>query len=252
MTTTGTSGDDLGELFAPPPASPSLEMRYRQGRIITFDQITLENTVDVGGTVMSNLPLLGVGEATLLVPGSIVGITAVQSLRGTATWAILGRMVEPNSADAQDAISLLSSWITTSAIQTQETSSTNSYVDLATFGPSVTVTVRETGRILLVLTCQIQWIDADPADGRGGEVTVEMSGANTMSTATAEGPIRLTNFNGVNAGTSASLQGTYTQAVVVEGLNSGSTTITMKYKARPAGEASGVDFGRRSITVITL
>lgn len=244
--------DNLDPLFLPPPASPSMDLRYRQGIVITFDPVTLANTVQVGDTVVSNLPLLGVGEATLLAPGAIVGIISVLSERGTATWAIIGRMVIPNTADAFNAIGLLSSAITTAAIEAQETTSTNSYVDLTTPGPSVTVNVRQTGRILLVLTCQIQWIDADPADGRGGEVTVEMSGANIMSTATAEGPIRLTNFNGSNAGTSMSLQGTYTQAVVVSGLNSGSTTITMKYKARPSGEASGVDFGRRALTVITL
>jgi len=244
--------DDLGDLFLPPAAGPSLDMRYRQGVIVSFDPNTLSNTVDVGGSILTDLPILGVGEATLLAAGSIVGITTIRSLRGTATWAIIGRMVVPGTADAQNAISLLSSWIVTAAVETQETTSTNSYVDLTTPGPSVTVNIRQTGRILLVLTCQIQWIDSDPADGRGGEVTVEMSGANTMSTATAEGPIRLTNYNGVNAGTSMSLQGTYTQAVVVEGLNAGVTTITMKYKARPAGEAAGVDFGRRSITVITL
>lgn len=244
--------DNLDDLFAPAPAKPSLDMRYRQGRIVTFNPTTLENTVDVGGTVLTNLPILGVGEATLLAAGSNVGIAAIQSDKGAATWAILGRMVTPNTADAFNAISLLSSSITTAAVETQETTSTNSYVDLTTPGPSVTVNIRQTGRILLVLTCQIQWIDADPADGRGGEVTVEMSGANTMTTATAEGPIRLTNFNGSNAGTSMTLQGTYTQAVVVSGLNPGSTTITMKYKARPSGEASGVDFGRRAITVFAL
>lgn len=244
-----TGSDDLSELFAPPPASPSLEMRYRQGRVLTFDQVTLENTVDVGGTTMTNLPLLGVGESTLLAPGAIVGITSVQSLRGTATWAILGRMVEPNTADAFNAISLLSSWVSAASIQTQETTNNTSYTDLTTPGPTVTVTVRHTGRILIMLSSQIQFIDADPLDGAGGRVTVEMSGANTLSAATAEGPIRITNFLAHNLGGSDTLQGTYTQTVLYEGLNPGPTTITMKYAANVA---ENTDFGRRTLTVISL
>lgn len=244
-----SSDEDLGELFAPPPASPSLDMRYRQGRIITFDPVTLENTVDVGGSTMTNLPLLGVGESTLLAPGSIVGITSVQSLRGTATWAILGRMVTPNTTDAFDAISLLSSWVATESIEIQETRSSTSYGDLTTPGPSVTVNVRQTGRLLIMMSSQIQFIDLDPTDSGGGAVTVEMSGANTLSPASAEGPIRITMDWGGNTLANSAMQGTYTQTVVYEGLSAGLTTITMKYKSK-FGEAT--DFGRRTLTVFTL
>jgi len=241
--------DDLGELFLPPAAGPSLDMRYRQGLILTFNSNTLANTVAVGGAILTDLPILGVGEATLLAPGSVVGITTIRSLRGTATWAIIGRMVVPGTADAQNAISLLSSWIATSSLEIQETTSSTTYGDLATFGPSVTVNVRPTGRILIMFSAQIQFLDADPADSNGGAITVEMSGANTLSTAAAEGPIRLTMDWGGGGLTDSAMQGTYTQTVVREGLNAGATTITMKYKSK-WGEA--VDIGRRSLTVITL
>lgn len=242
--------DDLDPLFLPAPAAPAQDMRYRQGTILSFNPITLENTVRVGGTVVSNLPLLGVGEATLLAPGAIVGITSVLSERGTATWAIIGRMVIPNTTDAFNAISLLSSWVTTNSVQAQETTNSGAYGDLATFGPSVTVTVRQTGRLLLILTAQIQANDLSPLSGAGGAATVEMSGANTVSTATAEATIRLTTFFSINAGTADNLQGTYTTTVVREGMNPGATTITMKYKSTSAGE--NADIGRRSLTVITL
>lgn len=244
--------DDLSDLFGPPPASPSLEMRYRQGRILTFDQITLENTVDVGGSVMTNLPLLGVGESTLLAPGSIVGITSVQSLRGTATWAILGRMVEPNTPDALDAISLLSSWVAADSIATQESRSVFSFGDLATIGPTVEVVVRGTGRVLVTLSCQMQQIDADPADGMGGIMSFEMSGANTQSALTsyltlapswfwASTAVGVTNFTS---------QVTVCGQAVFEGLNPGATTFTAKYLSQVSGE--NCDFGRRSLVVISL
>lgn len=246
------TSDDLGELFAPPPASPSLEMRYRQGRVITFDQITLENTVDVGGTVLSNLPLLGVGESTLLAPGSIVGITSVQSLRGTATWAILGRMVEPNTSDAFDAISLLSSWVAADSIATQETRSSNTFGDLATAGPAVTLVVRHTGRVLVTLSSQIQGIDADPADGMGGIMSFEMSGANVVSANTNYLKLAPSWFwASTSVGvTNEASQVTACGQAVFEGLTPGETTFTAKYLSQVNTE--NCDFGRRSLVVISL
>lgn len=241
--------DDLEQLFAPPLASPSQDMRYRQGVIQTFNQITLQNTVLVGGTTFTDLPILGVGESTLLAPGAVVGVISVLSERGVATWAIVGRMVIPNTADAFSAISLLSAWVATSSITTQETTNSATYVDLTTPGPSVTVNVRQTGRVLLLFSSQIQFIDTDPLDNGGGAVTVALTGANTLTAAAAETTIRATMTFGANTITSDTLQGTYTQSVVLEGLNSGLTTFTMKYKAN---SSENTDFGRRTLTVITL
>jgi hypothetical protein len=241
--------DDLEQLFAPPLASPSQDMRYRQGVILAFNQITLQNTVQVGGSQFTDLPILGVGESTLLAPGAVVGVISVLSERGVATWAIIGRMVIPNTADAFNAISLLSAWVATSSITTQETTNSATYVDLTTPGPAVTVNVRQTGRVLLLFSSQIQFIDLDPLDNGGGAVTVALTGANTLTAAAAETTIRATMTFGANLGGSDTLQGTYTQSVVLEGLNSGLTTFTMKYKAN-SGE--NTDFGRRTLTVITL
>lgn len=232
-------------------ARPSQDVRYRQGTVIEFNQVTLANTVDVGGTRMINLPILGVAEASSLGPGSVVGLLAIVSDSGSITYAILGRLVTPGTAAATQAISLLSSWVGSASISTQETYNNNAaYGDLATVGPVVSVTVRATGRLLVMLTSQIQWVDSDIADGGGGAVTIEMTGANTMAPGTAAVKLAPTAFSQINLVAGQSHQGTYTGVATFEGLNPGLTVITAKYLTYIAGE--GADFGRRALTCIAL
>lgn len=243
-------GDEVSDLFLPEPAGPSLDVRYRQGIIVTFNQVTLENTVLVGGQVLSNLPLQGVGEVGLLVPGAVVGIMVVGG--PTKTMYINGRVVKPNTADAANAVGLLNSLVAADSIATQETRTVFAFGDLTTVGPKVTVTVRGTGRLLVMLSCQMQQIDADPADGMGGIMSFEMTGANVVSASTnylklapswfwASTAVGVTNFTS---------QVTVCGQAVFDGLNTGETTLTAKYLSQVSGEAC--DFGRRSLVVIIL
>lgn len=91
--------DDLVELFAPPPAGPSMDWRYRQGVIESFNATTYANMVKVGGTTFVNLPCIGIpaDEATLLAatPGLAVALALIVSDRGTSILAIVGRLVSP-------------------------------------------------------------------------------------------------------------------------------------------------------------
>lgn len=89
------TADDLSDLFADPSPGPSLDMRYRQGTVVTFDTVTLENQVDVGGATFFNLPVFSSGAAITLAPGQVVGIVSVVSSKGTASWAILGQLLIP-------------------------------------------------------------------------------------------------------------------------------------------------------------
>jgi len=245
--------DDLADLFAAAPEPPSQDVRFRQGVIVTFDQVTLENTVLVGGTVLANLPLKGVGEMTLLVPGAVVGI---MSVGGPAkTMYIDGRIVIPNTADATDAVSLLNSQIYTDFILAGEATGSATYTDLATVGPRVTVPVGPSGRILIIATAQIQWIAATAATTtHGGRFDVEFAGANTRSPSEAVDPLvgsnTLTLSTSAGTNTPVLVTSTTTQAVF-GGLTPGDTTITMKYRTL-AGASANVDFHRRTLTVFKL
>jgi hypothetical protein len=60
---------------------------FRQGVVVTWDISTGENTVNVGGTVLSNLPVLTTGEVTSLAAGDVVGL-----LRSGTQYFVLGRI----------------------------------------------------------------------------------------------------------------------------------------------------------------
>jgi hypothetical protein len=238
-------------LFAPQPPPPSQPVRFRQGVILTFDAVTLANTVLVGGTVMTNLPLLGVGESTLLVPGSVVGILAVGE--ATQTWYITGRIVAPGTPDAANATALLSSQVYADSVATAEAYNSTSFWDLGVGGPQVTVPVRTTGRLLVIASCQIAWSSASSTTpAAGGQATIDMSGANTLTTADAVyvlNPIFKINLTATAAVSDVSAVAS-TDTAVLEGLNAGDTLVTMRYACLTAGQA--VTFSRRTLTVITL
>jgi hypothetical protein len=248
--------DDLAPLFDPRPDQPSQDVRFRQGVIVTFDQNTLENTVLVGGATLVNLPLLGVGEVTSLVSGSVVGLLAVGG--PAKTVFITGRIVKPNTDDATDAISLLSSLIATdsvSSLPSGETITGTSYADLPTIGPRVDVNISPTGRILIIATAQFQWA-AGPAASPAGDARfdVAFSGANTRTPSeTVDQLVGVaSHFQTVSAGTitDASIYSITTQAEFT-GLNPGLTTITMKYGKSPGATVNPQVF-RRGLTVFRL
>lgn len=246
--------DDLVSLFANPPDPPSQDVRFRQGTIVTFNQITLQNTVLVGGEVLTDLPLLGVGEATLLVSGAVVGIMVVGD--AAKTMFITGRIVTPNTPDAANAVALLNSQIFASTILTGETCSSTTYTDLATVGPQVVVPVGPSGRILIVASAQIQWTTTAAANtNNDGRFDVEFAGANTRSPNEASDPlvgvVKDQIIIGGGGTNSTARITTVTAQAVFAGLNTGNTTITMKYRDSQAG-TNPCDFFRRTLTVFKL
>lgn len=81
--------DDLVPFLSPPMQAG---LGFRQGQVITFNQSTGHNSINVGGTILTNLPMLNSGEATSLKPGHIVALLTWQS-----SWWILGRVTMPGS-----------------------------------------------------------------------------------------------------------------------------------------------------------
>jgi hypothetical protein len=244
--------DDLAGLFAAPQAKPSQSIRYRQGTIISFNPVTLANTVDVGGTVLVNLPLLGVGEATLLVPGSVVGIVSIGSdAAGSDTWAILGRLVVPGTAQAGDAVSLLNARTKTAQVLDDEVTSSGSYTDLGAFGPTVDVMVGPSGRLSVTIGAIIGISCAGTSDGRGGFMSYQVSQGGT-----AIGPVDDANCTALQTSYSSAPVG-YTvlyyvatsRQSVLSGLTPGLVyTLTAKYKCTGAA----AEFMDRSISVTVL
>lgn len=81
------SASDITTLF---PQDGEAEMGFRQGVVLSFDPVTGENTIIVGGTVLTDVPILNMSGATLLLAGDVVGL-----LRSQTTYFIVGRIVTP-------------------------------------------------------------------------------------------------------------------------------------------------------------
>lgn len=84
-------GDDLTPLLVPRPVPGS---GFRQGTVVAFNPLTGANTISVAGGVLTDLPLLNIGDSVNIGPGDVVVLMRLRS-----SWAILGRVVVPGSSE---------------------------------------------------------------------------------------------------------------------------------------------------------
>lgn len=84
-------GDDLTGLFGKASAPDS---GFRQGTVQAFDPESGQNTIAVAGGILTDVPVLNIGDLVLIVPGDVVVL-----LRLRSSWAILGRILPVGSGD---------------------------------------------------------------------------------------------------------------------------------------------------------
>lgn len=123
-------------------------------------------------------------------------------------------------------------------ILTQESTGSTSYTDLATVGPSVTVIVGASGKLLLTYGAVI----TPASNGWFGEIAPQLSGANTLAASDTYGVYFGSNSNPI--------YGAVSRTVLLTGLNPGSTTVTLKYKSGQSGFTWL--FASRDITAIPV
>lgn len=248
---------NIASLFSPAPERGAFDVRYKQGEIMEWNPVTLQNTVLVDNiTLMFDLPVLGVAEAASYEVGTVVGLHLIGHPSKGQTWAIVGRFVTPNTPGASDAISDMSSRTKSNTVPVQENRTLTTYGDLTTVGPSVTIVVGPSGRLLVFITSQMQQqhLIANPV-AVGGFITVEFTGANVIAPTTADdtlnGIANLSISRPSDGGTLAMVyQVTANAHAVFSGLNPGETTLTMKYANAPGSPSC--DFGRRTVTAMAL
>ena len=117
----------------------------------------------------------------------------------------------------------------------QSPGSTGSYVDLATAGPAVTVTVGASGIAIVTITARIICVASGTSNA-----SVALSGANTVAAADGNALAVI--------GASAGDGGRSTATLVLTGLTPGSTTFTMKYKSTSTLHT----FAERVVSVLTF
>lgn len=241
--------DDIAALFAPPPAGPAQDVRYRQGTVIAWDPLTASNVIDVGGTWLTDLPVLNTSEALLLGAGDSVGLLAASSERGAVSYVILGRLTVPNTPGAASALQALTNFISTATVASFSTTTSATFVDLSTYGPEVTAFIRGAGKALVFLGAKVFYdIPNDASDllTRQPQMGFDCIGANTVA---ANGFQCLELLSSVATGPASNgVQATY--VALLENLAPGETTFIAKY--RSAVNTLSVGWSERNLTVIAL
>ncbi|MGW3619491.1 hypothetical protein [Micromonospora arida] len=234
--------DDLTPLLIPQPG-PGLG--FRQGVVTAWNPLTAENTIEVAGATLTNVPILNTNEAVLLSPGAVVGL-----MTSGPSWFILGRVTVPGTPDAASALRMVSSRLIASSNLAQGTltAPVASYTDLSGggAGPSVSATISSSGKALVLFGVEIAW-GAPVVQGIGGYASVAVSGATTIAASASWGVghdcVAVEEAETFTAG----------KFHVFEGLNPGQHTFTMKYRAySPGGATPTVTFREREIAVFAL
>jgi hypothetical protein len=231
---------------------------FRQGEVVAWDQETAVNVIRVGVELFENLPCLNTSEASLLVPGDVVGIMTAGS-----TWAVMGRLIIPGSPEAASSIRSITSRIQAAEDPFAGTRNSTSWGDLTGVGagPSVTVRIGSSGRALCFWSCEL---GQSLSSASGGVLTwqtkntphvgVQVSGASTVAPDDLNAlNVNLEHPSPGSANAAQSLL--WVQASVFHlftGLTPGLTTFTMKYRHDGMTPAAHSAFGAREIAVFAL
>jgi len=256
--------DDLARLIGP---SPGEDIRLVQGVIKSWDPDTFENEVDVDGVIRRNLRVGSGIEALTYQPGDVVLVQqwfpgGRKGELGVGTSWIVGRILTPGTDAAEKAVAFMRTTLATSLsaqifadrIHTAIVAGTGNR-DSETFGdlddqsgPTVSNVEVVSGKAIVLVSARIQATHfMSSATNDGGYVSVEVSGATSLSPR-AFGDLRLSVHDLTSDG------GVWVRATgsrVVEGLNPGLHTFTLKY-AKLLSSSRSLGVSERELIVIAL
>lgn len=213
--------DDLAPLLAKPGVP---EVGFGQGVLLSWDSTSGSNTVQLGGATLTDLPMLA-ASTIQLAAGDVVGLLRVRS-----QYFILGR-ISPAGGGA----------LTSQAayVPTLEGTTSGTYTNLTTPGPSVSVYVGPSRQALVMISVQAQ----TPTPG-ACIASCAVSGATTIAAPAA-------NQAGIGSDTSNGIISASTSSVtLVKNLNPGLNTFTMKYAINTVLGSGAGYFQARSIIVM--
>jgi len=237
-------GDDLVPLLVPEPATA---VGFRQGVVVSWNPETAENTIRVGGSTLTNLTCLNTSEAKLIVTGSVVGILTTGTV--SSSWFVLGRITIPGTPEAASALDMVRTESAT--VFDIESTTSGSYADLATVGPTVTTTVGRSGRCLVTVGAEIHGAAAAGAAiaTGSGYMSFALSGANIQSAIDDRAVFGSIRYDATPNSTMAlDLRVGASRVSLLTGLIPGETTFTAKYR-RDTGTS---EFADRNLTVVLL
>ena len=228
---------------------PAGGVGWAKGVIVSWNPLTAENQVLVRGALVDNVPILNTSEAAILAAGDVVGLLSFGS-----TWGILGRFTIPGTPEAVSALSSLRT--ASQSVLGQDTFTGTAYTDAPTFpGPEVTITVGPSGKLLIFLSALMFSATSAASGGShqpGGRMSFRLSGANTLAASTVRALRVYSTLQAASSATQLEVALGATRAVLLEGLNPGSTTITAQYSRETSSTNPSASFYDRNLTAMAL
>jgi len=220
---------------------------WRKGKIVSFDQATGTNVVEVGGTQIPNMSIFGVAEAATYVPDADVGVLVVDS-GGSQSWFIAGRIVRPNTSAYTDAVNRLANSFFVDQVDTSQDMTSTTFGDLTTFGPSVRPTVKSSQKMLIMVSCVIIANDTDIANGGLMSVEIRDSAGAVVYSAGSLPDVGFYYSDNATHAIGDSMEAT--RAFMVT-LSAGEYQVNAKYRSQGSG-TSLTTFALRNLTCIAL
>lgn len=245
--------DDLSELLAPPAEGTGL--RYSQGVLVGWDAGTFENSVLWDGVVLQDLPVLSGPDALTYQAGDVVALLGWNPSGGTASWWIMGRVINPGPGAGAAAVDFLTSALASAisaqvfaarvksdAVATFDTGApaAPNWGNLPSIGPTVTGNeVTEAGEMVVFISGRI---DLPIGGFEQAFMSIQVTGP------TAVGPSfdRSLHFGESQDQGPGSMNIRATSAQLLTGLVPGTYTVQAKY------QGSSAFFRDRELVVIAL
>jgi hypothetical protein len=236
--------DDLVPLLS---KSKDKSAGFAQGEVIAWNPDTAANVILIRGTLFDDLPILNTSEASLLEPGAIVSVITWGS-----SYAILGRMVYPNTPEAVSSIQSITNRIQAAEDFDGGTRNSTTWGDLtgAAIGPSVTIRIGSSGRAQCFWTAEIGQADNYQIKNTP-HVGVEVSQGGSVIYDPVDGYALNVNLELTN-GTAAAFWIQAGTQHIFSGIPAGLTTFTMKYRHDGMNPAGPSTFRTREIVVFAL
>lgn len=130
--------EDLSTLFQP----QTQDVGFHTGKVITWNDSNGLNSVEIAGTVITDLPMLNLGDVVALQSGDVVGV-----LRFMNTYFILGRIISAGSgqfASTALAVAGVGTATTNQPITTTDTTVLTSTVPVPTWADEAQILVVST------------------------------------------------------------------------------------------------------------
>ncbi|MEC3975081.1 hypothetical protein [Amycolatopsis sp. H20-H5] len=216
---------DIASLLAAGTAAPTgpEDIATYTGRIVTWDELSGVNTVEVNGVILSNLRVIQSGIGVAYQPDDVVMVVRKQT-----QYFIWGKVGAPGAGAANQIRSGLV------VAEESQSDTAGGYVDLPSYGPELRdVYIGSSRRCLVLVKAAVHVTNCTAI------ANFRVTGASTVSPNAASSAY----LGAPEATMSASSQLLLTAA---DGLNQGLHTFTMKYRV----DSGTGGFANRVLTVI--